>query len=81
MTLHALKIDRSFIADLLTNPQSESVVKAIVAVARQFGLLTTAEGVEDAATRDRLIELGVDQLQGYLTGAPAPVTGAPGGPD
>ena len=78
MTLHALKIDRSFIADLLTNPQSESVVKAIVAVARQFGLLTTAEGVEDAATRDRLIELGVDQLQGYLTGAPAPVTGAPG---
>ncbi len=74
MTLHKLKIDRSFVSDLLTNTQDESVVKAIVGIAREFGLLTVAEGVEDADTRTRLVELGVDQLQGYLIGAPAPVT-------
>jgi len=49
------------------------VVRSIVGIAREFGLLTTAEGVEDAETRSRLIELGVDQLQGYLIGRPAPV--------
>jgi len=62
-----------FISDLLRNKQDESVVKAIVGIAKEFGLLTVAEGVEDAETRTRLVELGVDQLQGYLIGAPAPV--------
>ena len=37
------------------------------------GLITTAEGVEDAETRARLVELGVDQLQGYLIARPAPL--------
>ena len=74
MTLHKLKIDRSFVSDLLGNPQDESVVKAIVGIAREFGLITIAEGVEDTETRTRLVELGVDQLQGYLIGVPAPVT-------
>lgn len=72
MTLHKLKIDQSFVTELLSNPQDESVVRAIVGIASEFGLLTTAEGVEDAATRNRLVELGVDQLQGYLIAPPAP---------
>lgn len=66
MALHKLKIDRSFVSGLLSNPQDESVVKAIVGIAREFGLLTVAEGVEDTHTRTRLVELGVDQLQGYF---------------
>jgi len=74
MTLHKLKIDRSFVSDMLSNNQDESVVKAIVGIATEFGLLTTAEGVEDTETRTRLVELGVDQLQGYLIGAPTPAT-------
>lgn len=73
MTLHALKIDRSFVSRLLCNPQDEAVIRAIVGIAREFGLLTIAEGVEDAETRSRLVELGVDQVQGYLIGRPAPV--------
>ena len=79
MTLHKLKIDRSFVSGLLHNNSDEAVVKAMVGTAREFGLLTTAEGVEDSATRARLVDLGVDQLQGYLIGLPAPVTtgGAP----
>lgn len=43
------------------------------AIAGEFGLLTTAEGVEDTETRARLVELGVDRMQGYLIGRPAPV--------
>ncbi len=74
MVLYTLKIDRSFVSGLLRDPQDESVVRAIVGIAREFGLLTTAEGVEDAETRARLLELGVDQLQGYLIARPAPVT-------
>ncbi len=74
MTLDTLKIDQSFVHDLLRNPQDESVVRAIVGIAGEFGLLTTAEGVEDADTRTRLVELGVDQLQGYFIGRPAPAT-------
>lgn len=74
LTLHKLKIDRSFVSDMLSNKQDESVVKMIVGIAREFGLLTTAEGVEDDATRTRLVKLGVNQLQGYLIGRPAPAT-------
>ena len=72
MTLHKLKIDQSFVSDLLRNPQDESVVRAIVGIASEFGLLTTAEGVEDTETRSRLVELGVDQLQGFLIAHPTP---------
>jgi PAS domain S-box-containing protein len=72
MTLHKLKIDQSFVSDLLRNPQDESVVRAIVGIASEFGLLTTAEGVEDIETRNRLVELGVDQLQGFLIAHPTP---------
>jgi len=43
------------------------------AIAGEFGWLTTAEGVEDTETRVRLVELGVDRVQGYLIGRPAPV--------
>lgn len=64
LTLHKLKIDRSFVSDMLSNKQDESVVKMIVGIAREFGLLTTAEGVEDDATRTRLVELGVKSTSG-----------------
>lgn len=72
MALHKLKIDQSFVRDLLRSERDESVVKMIVGIAREFRLVTTAEGVEDDETRARLVELGVDQLQGYLIGKPAP---------
>ncbi len=71
LALTILKIDRSFVSNMI---RDESVVKMIVGIAKEFGLLTTAEGVEDAETRTRLVELGVDQLQGYLIGAPRPAT-------
>lgn len=74
IALHSLKIDHSFVRDVLKSVRDESVVKMIVGIAREFGLVTTAEGVEDEETRSRLVELGVDQLQGYLIGKPAPAS-------
>lgn len=74
MTLNSLKIDSTFVRNLLSNPQDEAVVRSIIGIATEFGLLTTAEGLEDPDTRTRLVELGVDRLQGYLIGAPAPAT-------
>lgn len=76
-----LKIDIEFVRDLLSSEDDERLVRAIVTMARDLGKKTTAEGVEDAATLDRLRELGVDYAQGYHIGRPAairsPTTSAP----
>jgi PAS domain S-box-containing protein len=78
-----LKIDIEFVRDLPTNPASQHVVEAVVALARAFGLRTVAEGVEDARTLELLRELGVDFAQGYHIATPRPLarSGAPGTPD
>lgn len=67
-----LKIDMEFVRDATTNPASRHVISAVVALARSLGIHTVAEGVEDAATLHLLVELGVDQAQGYHLGRPAP---------
>jgi PAS domain S-box-containing protein len=68
-----LKIDMQFVRDLLNNDEDRQVVQAIVGVARQFGIETIAEGVEDLATQQKLRGMGVDYAQGYLTGRPMPL--------
>ena len=71
--LSCLKIDASFVRDLVSEERSRALVRAIVALARSFGQETIAEGVEDEATRQLLCRLGVDALQGYLLGRPVPL--------
>jgi PAS domain S-box-containing protein len=68
-----LKIDMQFVRDLVTNPQSQHVVKAIVMLAQGFGRETIAEGVETQATLELLAEYGVNHAQGYALGHPAPI--------
>ena len=68
-----LKIDIQFVRDLVTNPQSQHVVKAIVMLAQGFGRETIAEGVETRATLELLAEYGVNYAQGYAVGHPAPL--------
>jgi diguanylate cyclase (GGDEF)-like protein/PAS domain S-box-containing protein len=68
-----IKIDRQFVGDLLREPASESVIKAILAFAEDMGLGIIAEGVEDEETARRLCELGVPHAQGYHFGRPGPV--------
>lgn len=63
-----LKIDRVFIDDLAhegERPGSDAVIKAIVDLAHSFGMRVVAEGVEDARTARRLLDLSVDQAQGF----------------
>ena len=70
----ALKIDRSFVADLNGDARAESVavIRAIVALAGSLGIEIIAEGVETQAQRERLLELGCTYAQGFLFGRPEP---------
>jgi diguanylate cyclase len=64
-----LKIDRSFINDLTTNPDAASIVKAIISLAHSLRLKVVAEGVETAEQLQELRELGCDQFQGFYSSA------------
>jgi PAS domain S-box-containing protein len=70
-----IKIDMQFVCDLVSNPSDRQVVKSIVDVARNFEIMTIAEGVESAETLEQLSELGVDLAQGYHVGRPGPLNG------
>jgi diguanylate cyclase (GGDEF)-like protein len=61
-----VKIDKSFVAGLGVDPVDEAIVAAVIGVARSLGLSTVGEGIETAAQRDRLRELGCELGQGYL---------------
>jgi diguanylate cyclase (GGDEF)-like protein len=67
-----LKIDRSFVADLLVDADDGAIVRAIVQMAHGLGLSTIAEGVEDAAVAQRLVELGCEAAQGFHFARPLP---------
>ncbi len=71
----ALKIDRSFIADLSGDARNESVavIRAIIALAGSLSMEIIAEGVENMAQREQLRELGCIYAQGYLFGRPVPL--------
>jgi diguanylate cyclase (GGDEF)-like protein len=71
--VNMLKLDGSFVRDLLGNPRSESLVRGIAQLGRGMDIETVAECVETAAVRDRLTELGVDCAQGFLFGRPRPI--------
>lgn len=67
-----LKIDRSFIMDVIRDDRGARLVHSIIDLAHRLGLQVVAEGVEDEATLVRLGEMGCDLVQGYHTGRPAP---------
>lgn len=68
----AIKIDRSFIADLETNPESRAIVRSIASLAHALGLDVIAEGVERAEQEELLREIdGCRYMQGHLYGRPA----------
>lgn len=67
-----LKIDRSFVADLLTDADDGAIVRAIVQMAQGLELGTIAEGVESEAVARRLADLGCREAQGYWFARPLP---------
>ncbi|HEY6483791.1 MAG TPA: EAL domain-containing protein [Steroidobacteraceae bacterium] len=67
-----LKIDGSFVRDILKDPRAESMVRAIAQLARSMSIATVAEYVETDEIRTRVATLGVDYGQGFAIGRPGP---------
>ncbi|MEN9205833.1 MAG: EAL domain-containing protein [Thermostichales cyanobacterium DRC_bins_46] len=74
LPINYLKIDRSFVTDLETNPESTVVTDAIIALGKSLSLTITAEGIETQAQLDYLLERGCDEGQGYFFSPPLPTT-------
>ena len=66
LPIDELKIDRSFVRDLVDNESILAVVSAILTIGKSLGLTITAEGVETEAQLIQLLSLGCDLAQGYL---------------
>ncbi|NVO56578.1 EAL domain-containing protein [Rhodobacteraceae bacterium B1Z28] len=67
----AAKIDGQFVRGISENPDNQALVRALIAVAREFEILVTAESVETQQDAEFLVASGVDCLQGFLFGAPS----------
>jgi len=69
-----LKIDKSFVADLVANSRNAIMVRSTIAMAHELGMKVVAEGIEDAECLARLREMGCDTAQGWHIGKPMPAT-------
>ncbi len=67
---NCIKIDRSFVAAMLDSPRDRQVAQSTIALGRNLGLTTIAEGVEDEATASALMALECDVGQGHLFAPP-----------
>jgi EAL domain-containing protein (putative c-di-GMP-specific phosphodiesterase class I) len=72
LPVNRVKIDQSFVRELLSLVQPVSIVRAIIAMSHSLQLEVLAEGVEDERQRSILMAEGCDQAQGYLFGRPMP---------
>ena len=66
-----LKVDRAFVENIATNDIDQKILTAIVALAKSVGMVTVAEGVEDADQATRIREQGVDAIQGFFFHRPS----------
>jgi diguanylate cyclase (GGDEF)-like protein/PAS domain S-box-containing protein len=73
LPLDQLKIDQSFVRDVLTDANDASIARTVVVLAQNLGLSVIAEGVETEGQRDFLIENGCLAFQGYLFSRPLPL--------
>jgi EAL domain-containing protein (putative c-di-GMP-specific phosphodiesterase class I) len=74
LPIDTLKIDRSFVAGLGHEPESDALVQTIVALAHALRLSVTAEGIEHAHQAHQLQALGCTRGQGYLFARPMPAS-------
>jgi diguanylate cyclase len=70
LSIHELKIDQSFIRDILNDSNDFSIVETIISIGRKFNLDVIAEGVETKEHHEMLLSMGCSYFQGYLFGKP-----------
>jgi len=73
LPIDAIKIDRSFVMGLLSDPRRALVVASMIRLSRDLGLDVIAEGVEQEAQAQALLAMGCCKAQGFLFGRPAPI--------
>ncbi len=72
LPVNEIKIDRSFVSALASDPDSGAIVRSAVGLGHNLGLRGVAEGLQDRAAEAVLVEAGCDAAQGFLVGRPAP---------
>ena len=73
LPLYQLKIDKSFVRDIVTDVGDQAIVQTIIAMANNLQLNVIAEGVETQAQKQLLLDKGCQTFQGYLFGKPLPI--------
>jgi diguanylate cyclase (GGDEF)-like protein/PAS domain S-box-containing protein len=73
LPIHTVKIDRSFVADVVTEPSTAALVHGLLQLGRGMGLQVIAEGIEDLDQADWLLRHGCAMAQGFAFGRPAPL--------
>lgn len=73
MPVSTVKIDRSFVIKMLTDPKTLAVVSSIIYMAKSLNMDVVAEGIENEVEREQLLSLGVPSGQGYLFARPQPI--------
>jgi diguanylate cyclase (GGDEF)-like protein len=68
----ALKIDRSFVNDLIERPETRAMVRSLVTLAHDLGMIVIAEGIETPEQLKLIQDMGGDEAQGFLLGRPSP---------
>jgi EAL domain-containing protein (putative c-di-GMP-specific phosphodiesterase class I) len=72
LPLQELKIDRTFVTDMLADTSHSAIVRSVIELAHNLGFVVVAEGVEDEPTMRALFEMGCDAAQGYVLARPMP---------
>jgi diguanylate cyclase len=74
LPVHELKIDKSFVTDMMTDASHDAIVRSIIDLGHNLGLRVVAEGVETSGVLLRLRAAGCDVAQGFLLAAPMPIS-------
>jgi diguanylate cyclase (GGDEF)-like protein len=77
LPVQEVKVDKSFVSTMMTQPEDATIVRSIVDLAANLGLTVVAEGVENDETWDELADMGCDLVQGYGLAMPMPMADFP----